>query len=52
MNSYFSRFSALILLSALVLSLGACNTMHGLGKDIQKVGDEIEEEADEHIGDD
>lgn len=28
--------------------LGACNTTAGAGKDISKVGDEIEEEAVEH----
>jgi predicted small secreted protein len=52
MNTYFSRFSVLILLCAFAFSISACNTMHGVGKDIQKAGDEIQEEADEHKGDD
>lgn len=26
--------------------------VHGVGKDLQKAGDEIQEEADEHKGDD
>jgi predicted small secreted protein len=48
MNKYFSRFFILTLLCAFAFNLGACNTMHGVGKDIQKAGDEIQEEADEH----
>lgn len=37
--------SALTILS--LLTLGACNTMEGLGKDVQKVGAKIEQKADE-----
>ncbi len=48
MNRYFFKFFVLTLLCASVLSIGACNTMHGVGKDVQKAGDKIEKEADEH----
>ena len=34
-------------LSALLFLLGACETMDGLGKDIENAGDEIEEATDE-----
>jgi len=30
------------------LSLGACNTVKGVGKDISKAGDKIEETAEKH----
>lgn len=36
----------LMVFTFLTISLAGCNTMEGLGKDIQKVGQEIEEEAD------
>ena len=35
----------------LVLSFGTlagCNTMEGFGKDVSKVGDKIEQKADQH----
>ncbi|MCX7227041.1 MAG: entericidin A/B family lipoprotein [Burkholderiales bacterium] len=35
----------LVLLSALVLSLSACNTVKGLGQDLQKAGEKIEDAA-------
>ena len=31
-----------------ILNLSACNTMSGLGKDVSKLGDKIEQKADEH----
>ena len=37
-----------ILLAAVVTPLAACNTMEGVGKDIQRGGQEIKEEAREH----
>lgn len=33
-------------LAALTAPLMGCHTMEGFGKDVQKVGEEIEEEAD------
>lgn len=35
-----------ILAAALVALLGACNTMEGMGEDIESAGDAIEDEAD------
>jgi predicted small secreted protein len=32
--------------SALLATLAACNTMHGLGQDLEKVGDKIQEKSD------
>lgn len=36
------KFISIIMI---LLSLGACNTMKGLGQDIQKAGDKIEDAA-------
>lgn len=52
MNKFFLRLSALVILGAFMLNISACNTMHGVGKDVQKAGDEIQEEADEHTDSD
>jgi predicted small secreted protein len=41
----------ILLLAALCvgsLSLSACNTMQGAGKDVEKAGQKISNEADEH----
>ena len=35
-----------LLLVASVIALAACNTMHGLGKDIEQVGEKIQKKAD------
>lgn len=35
-----------LLLVMVAFTLSACNTVQGVGKDIKKVGDEIEEAAD------
>jgi predicted small secreted protein len=32
-------------LAAALISLAGCNTMHGLGKDIEQVGDKIQKKA-------
>jgi predicted small secreted protein len=32
-------------LAASLLSLAGCNTMHGLGRDIEQVGDKIQKKA-------
>lgn len=40
------RFVALLLLAAFsVATLTACNTMEGLGKDVKKLGQKVEEKA-------
>jgi predicted small secreted protein len=33
------------LLAALLLVLAGCNAMHGLGKDIEQLGDKIQKKA-------
>lgn len=46
MPTLFSRYSVLTCLLALVLSgMLGCNTIEGLGKDIKKTGETIEEGA-------
>ena len=47
-NQYFLRFLAVVLVGAFMLNINACNTMHGVGKDVHKAGDKITKEADEH----
>lgn len=47
MNKSIQRWTALALLAA-VFSLSACNTVKGVGKDVEKAGDEIQETAAEH----
>ncbi|MBA2238705.1 MAG: entericidin A/B family lipoprotein [Lysobacter sp.] len=40
------RLTALLLLSLFsISSLSACNTMAGAGKDVQKVGEKVEDKA-------
>lgn len=39
------RFRLLVLLVASVWLLTACNTVQGFGKDMQKVGDKVEDAA-------
>lgn len=36
------------LLAAFTISLGACNTVKGVGKDIKKAGETIEDAADKN----
>ena len=48
MKKYFLSIFALLLTSAFVLNISACNTVSGVGKDMQKGGEEITEEAEEH----
>jgi entericidin A len=38
---------SLLVLVAYATLLTACNTMEGLGKDVQKLGDKIERKAEE-----
>ena len=42
------RIAALLALSGIALGLAACNTVEGAGKDIQKGGEKIKEEAREN----
>ena len=38
--------SMIAILIAAALTLAGCNTMHGLGTDIEKLGDKIQKKAD------
>lgn len=48
MKKYFLSVFSLLLTGAFVLSITACNTVDGVGKDMQKGGKELSEEANEH----
>ncbi|MGV6858414.1 MAG: entericidin A/B family lipoprotein [bacterium] len=39
------RFVALVLLAGFAISLSACNTMAGLGEDVQAAGEKLEDAA-------
>ncbi len=48
--SPIKRTFALLLFAMLSVGvLGGCNTMAGLGEDVEAVGDSIEDEAEGHI---
>lgn len=42
------KLIAAILGSAFLLTLTACNTMEGFGRDVEKTGDKIEQKAREN----
>lgn len=46
MNRSFRCHALLALTVIASLGLSGCNTMHGLGKDTEKAGEKIQEEAD------
>ncbi|MGY1410503.1 MULTISPECIES: entericidin A/B family lipoprotein [unclassified Luteimonas] len=47
------RLMALMLLAMFsVGTLSACNTMKGVGKDVEKVGDKVQDKADDTGGTD
>lgn len=46
MNKHIRTLSIAILLGSFAL-LSACNTVKGFGKDVQKVGEEVEDTAQE-----
>ena len=41
------RTMSLLFLGLITLSLTACNTVAGVGEDLQEAGEEIEEEAED-----
>jgi entericidin A len=41
------RLMALMLLSMFSISLTACNTMAGAGKDVEKVGEKVQDKAED-----
>jgi len=46
MNSNFKRVTLLLLGAALIALVGpGCNTTKGLGKDVEKLGDKIQDKA-------
>ena len=51
MNSTIKKITVALMLGAFVLGSTACNTMAGVGKDTQKAGEKIEDEAERHIDD-
>lgn len=42
------RAAILAALAIASLSLTACNTVHGAGKDVEAAGEKIQDEAEEH----
>ena len=49
MNTTIRRILVVLLIGTFSLSLAACNTMRGVGKDTEKAGEKIQEEAEEHM---
>ena len=41
------KFVMLVMIGVGVIGLSGCNTMQGLGKDVSKLGDKIENKAEE-----
>ena len=41
-------FAAMTAVSALSVSLTACNTVQGAGRDVERAGQKVQEEAIEH----
>jgi entericidin B len=39
------KFVSVLLLASIVLALTACNTIEGVGKDVQKAGEAVEDAA-------
>jgi predicted small secreted protein len=48
MNLAIRHLIQLGLALAFALSLAGCNSIEGAGRDIEKVGEEIQEEAEKH----
>lgn len=42
------KLTAVLFLASMVLVLSACNTMSGMGKDVQKAGEKVEDAADKN----
>jgi predicted small secreted protein len=42
------KLSAVLFLVSMVLVLSACNTVSGVGKDVQKAGEAVEDAADKN----
>jgi predicted small secreted protein len=48
MKKYYLRIFAILMTSTFGLAVSGCNTVDGVGKDLNKAGHEISEEANEH----
>lgn len=48
MNPSIRQLIQLALAIAFATALAGCNTVEGAGRDIEKVGEEIQEEAEKH----
>jgi len=48
MTNKFTKASLLLLIVAMAFATAACNTTKGLGKDVEKVGEEIQDQAEKH----
>lgn len=48
MSASLRKIVALAALAAITAGLVGCNTVQGAGKDLEKVGEEIQEEAEKH----
>lgn len=46
MTMNFRKIALLVVIATFAFSTAACNTMKGLGKDTEKAGEKIQEEAD------
>ena len=40
------KFASVVLLVSIAISLSACNTMAGIGKDVEKAGEAVQDAAD------
>ena len=43
----FKKIFAILMMLGMLGALAGCNTMHGLGQDIEKGGDNLKNKADE-----
>ena len=43
----FKRILAILMVLGMLGSLAGCNTMHGLGQDIEKGGEKLQKKSDE-----
>jgi entericidin A len=46
-NNAIMKFVMLVMIGVGVIGLSGCNTVQGLGKDMSKLGDKIENKAEE-----
>jgi entericidin A len=46
-NNAILKFVMLVMIGVGVIGLSGCNTVQGLGKDMSKLGDKIENKAEE-----